>query len=318
MPARGRAPDRATAPSAACPGASPSRPTTSRDLELTYQYSNFGVPGLGLERGLSEDLVVAPYATALAAMVDPAAAARNFDALAAVGGARALRLLRGARLHAVAAAGRRDGGDRARLHGAPPGHDARRARQRAPRRRDARALPRRADRPGHRAAPAGARRRATSRSRARAPRRCDAPAHVREFVAPVFRRFTSPHEPAPRTHLLSNGRYAVMLTAAGSGYSRWRDLAVTRWREDVTRDPWGTYVFLRDVAERRGLVGRVPADRRRARPLRGDVLRGPRRVRSARRHDRDHARGGRLARGRRRGPPRLGHEPRRRGRARSS
>src|SRR5439155_745578 len=36
-----------------------------RDLELTYQYSNFGVPGLGLERGLSEDLVIAPYATGL-------------------------------------------------------------------------------------------------------------------------------------------------------------------------------------------------------------------------------------------------------------
>ena len=49
-----------------------------RDLELTYQYSNFGVPGLGLKRGLGENAVVAPYATALASMVDPAAAARNF------------------------------------------------------------------------------------------------------------------------------------------------------------------------------------------------------------------------------------------------
>src|SRR6202021_3476849 len=49
-----------------------------RDLELTYQYSSFGVPGLGLKRGLSEDVVVAPYATALAAMIDPAAALQNF------------------------------------------------------------------------------------------------------------------------------------------------------------------------------------------------------------------------------------------------
>ncbi len=48
-------------------------------------------------------------------------------------------------------------------------------------------------------------------------------------------------------HLLSNGRYAVMLTAAGSGYSRWRDLGVTRWREDVTRDDSGSYIFLRDI-----------------------------------------------------------------------
>src|SRR6266851_7254716 len=56
-----------------------------RDLEFTYQYSNFGVPGLGLERGLSEDLVIAPYATGLAAMIDPGAAARNFVALAGAG-----------------------------------------------------------------------------------------------------------------------------------------------------------------------------------------------------------------------------------------
>ena len=56
-----------------------------RDLELTYQYSNFGVPGLGLKRGLGEDLVIAPYATALAAMVDPGAAAENLERLAAVG-----------------------------------------------------------------------------------------------------------------------------------------------------------------------------------------------------------------------------------------
>ena len=47
--------------------------------------------------------------------------------------------------------------------------------------------------------------------------------------------------------MLSNGRYAVMLTGAGSGYSRWRDLGITRWREDATRDDWGAYVFLRDV-----------------------------------------------------------------------
>src|SRR5207245_11282227 len=53
----------------------------ARDLEMTYQYSNFGVPGLGLRRGLSEDVVVAPYATGLAAMTEPAAAAQNFRRL---------------------------------------------------------------------------------------------------------------------------------------------------------------------------------------------------------------------------------------------
>src|SRR5277367_4160107 len=65
------------------------------------------------------------------------------------------------------------------------------------------------------------------------------------------RRFNSPHQTVPRTHLLSNGNYSVMLTAAGSGYSRWRGLALTRWREDPTCDPWGYYIFLRDVSDGR-------------------------------------------------------------------
>src|SRR5438309_5008240 len=55
-------------------------------------------------------------------------------------------------------------------------------------------------------------------------------ANVRTLVPPAPRRFHSPHDPTPGTHLLSNGRYVVMVTAAGSGYSRWCDLAVTRWR----------------------------------------------------------------------------------------
>ena len=45
----------------------------ARDMEFTYQYSNFGVPGLGLKRGLADNIVIAPYATGLAAMVDPPA-----------------------------------------------------------------------------------------------------------------------------------------------------------------------------------------------------------------------------------------------------
>ncbi|HUP37231.1 MAG TPA: glucoamylase family protein [Candidatus Limnocylindria bacterium] len=217
-----------------------------RDLDLTFQYSNFGVPGLGLERGLGEDLVVAPYATALAAMVDPAAAARNFSSLAAVGArgpygfyealdytrarvpeGATLALVRAYMAHhqgmtLVALANvLREGVMRARFHAEPMVQATDLLLQeRAP--RDV----------------------AVARPRLE---EVDAPAHVRDFVAPVFRRFTTPHGPRPRTHLLSNGRYAVMLTTAGSGYSRCAGLGITRWREDATRDPWGTYVFLRDV-----------------------------------------------------------------------
>ena len=85
----------------------------ARDLELTYQYSNFGVPGLGLKRGLSEDLVVAPYATALAAMVDPGAAARNFARLAAAGARGRYGFYEALDYTARRLPGGRDGGDRA-------------------------------------------------------------------------------------------------------------------------------------------------------------------------------------------------------------
>src|SRR5208282_5739835 len=64
----------------------------------------------------------------------------------------------------------------------------------------------------------------------------------------AMRVFSDPGGPVPEVHLLSNGRYHVVITSAGGGYSRWRDLAVTRWREDATRDCWGMFVYLRDMA----------------------------------------------------------------------
>ncbi len=218
----------------------------ARDLEFTYQYSNFGIPGLGLKRGLSQNIVIAPYATALAAMVDPDAAAKNFVRLTVAGGRggygwyEALdytqnRLPAGEDVAVVRAYmahhqgmtivaivnALQDGIMRARFHAEPlvqatelllqerPPRDVTVARSRVD---DAKAAVR-----------------------------------VRDIVPAMLRRFQSPHDLIPRTHLLSNGNYAVMITSAGSGYSRWRDLAVTRWQEDVTRDSWGSYVFLRDA-----------------------------------------------------------------------
>ncbi len=217
-----------------------------RDLELTYQYSNFGVPGLGLKRGLSEDIVVAPYATALAAMVDAEAAAQNFSRLAAAGGrgrygfyealdytptrlpeGEPVAIVRAYMAHhqgmtVVAIANAlRGGAMRARFH--------------------ADAIVQATDLLLQERTPRGV---AVARPRAEEVK---AAPNVRELVPPMLRQFHSPHDLVPRTHLLSNGRYAVMLTGAGSGYSRWRDLAVTRWREDVTCDSWGAYVFLRDA-----------------------------------------------------------------------
>ncbi len=70
------------------------------DRHGNYQYKAFGIPGLGLKRGLGDELVVAPYATALRVMIDPAASTANLRRLAAVGLARRLRVLRRHRLHA--------------------------------------------------------------------------------------------------------------------------------------------------------------------------------------------------------------------------
>ncbi len=218
----------------------------ARDLARTYQYSSFGVPGLGLKRGLSEDVVVAPYATALAAMIDPEAAVRNFGRLTTAGAAgpygfrealdyTSRRLPEGASVAIIQSYMAHHQGmalvaignvlnDRAmveRFHADPIVQATELLLQER--------MPRDV---------------LVGRPRAE---EVASGADVRDLVPPVLRRFSSPHDQTPRTHLLSNGRYAVMVTAAGSGYSRWGDIAVTRWREDVTRDAWGSYLFLRDM-----------------------------------------------------------------------
>ena len=81
----------------------------------------------------------------------------------------------------------------------------------------------------------------------RAPEeQANAAAQKDSYAPDTQRHYGSAHSRVPQTHLLSNGRYSTMITAAGSGYSRWGDIAITRWREDVTCDSWGAYIFLRD------------------------------------------------------------------------
>ena len=96
----------------------------------------------------------------------------------------------------------------------------------------------------------------------------------------------APHEPAadhaahahPRTHLLSNGQYHVMVTNAGGGCSTCRGLDVTRWREDRTRDDWGQFCYIRDLQSGPRLVGRLSAGLPDADELRGHLLRRQGRV----------------------------------------
>ena len=63
-------------------------------------------------------------------------------------------------------------------------------------------------------------------------------------------RVLSPKTTAPQSLLLGNGRYSVMLTNSGSGYSRWNEHEITRWRADSALDTWGTFLLLHDSGSR--------------------------------------------------------------------
>ncbi len=218
----------------------------ARDVEFTYQYSNFGIPGLGLKRGLGADTVIAPYATALAAMVNPQAAAANFSALTAIdangryGFYEALdytagRVPEGKRVAVVRAFMAHHQGmtivsiANALLNGIMRTRFHTDALVKATELLLQERTPRDVS------------------VEVRAALDPRSPPHTQSITSSGGRRLKTPHGPAPAIQLLSNGRYSVMVTAAGSGYSRWGDVAVTRWREDATCDDWGSYVFLRDV-----------------------------------------------------------------------
>jgi cellobiose phosphorylase len=216
------------------------------DAGLRYQYRAFGVPGIGLKRGLADDVVVAPYASALALTVAAKEACRNLQRLAAEGldgrfgfyeaiDFTPARLPRGqssaivrsfmahhqgmsllAFAHVVV------GPAMQRRFASDPLFKATMLllQERVPK--------------------------VASFHRHVAERAVTA-AVATEQEMPV-RVVRNPDARVPEVQLLSNGRYHVMVTSAGGGYSRYKDLAVTRWREDGTRDHWGAFCYLRDIA----------------------------------------------------------------------
>ncbi|MBK8324152.1 MAG: cyclic beta 1-2 glucan synthetase [Betaproteobacteria bacterium] len=215
------------------------------DGHLNYQYRAFGVPGLGLKRGLADDLVVAPYASALALLVAPAAACRNLQRLAAEGLAGNLGLheaidythsrLRRGETSAVV-----------RSHMAH--HQGMSLLAFASLLLSQPMQKRFAQEPLFQATLLLLQER-IPRAALVAPRAADrAEAHAPGDAPSAARLFTNPNTAIPAVQLLSNGRYHVMVTNAGGGSSRWKDLAVTRWREDTTCDAWGSFCYLRDEA----------------------------------------------------------------------
>ena len=219
------------------------------DRDGNYQYRAFGVPGLGLKRGLAEDLVIAPYATALAALMDPAAAADNFEALAragldgrfgfyeaidyhprlppadaAPGDPAKPAIVRAFFAHhqgmSLVALANVVGNDRfvARFHADPRVQATELLLQERIPREAILSEPRPAE------------------STTAAP------------TVPTFasRRFRTPHTRIAHSHVLSNGRYTTLITNSGGGFSTWHDLAVTRRRLDWTCESGANFIYLRD------------------------------------------------------------------------
>ncbi|MDP5133117.1 MAG: glycosyl transferase [Paraglaciecola sp.] len=216
----------------------------ARDTHLTYQYSNFGVPGLGLKRGLAQNLVIAPYATALASMVDAPAACANFErlqqlgALAQYGFFEAIdytpsRLPSNAQPVIVQSFMAHHQGMtliallntlqhglmRSRFHREPMISACELLLQeRVPR--------------------------DVLNIHPKAEMVTVAAGSISESL--TERSLDPSADGAPQTHILSNGSYSVMLSAAGGGYSQWRGLAITRWCADKTVDSFGSYILLRE------------------------------------------------------------------------
>ncbi len=214
------------------------------DANLNYQYRAFGVPGTGFKRGLGEDLVIAPYASVMALMVDAEKATRNMKLMQEEGFMGSYGFYEA-------------------IDYTP---------SRLPR-RQTNAVVRSfmahhqgmsflsiayclLDKPMQKRFEAETQFKATLLLlQERIPRITTfyspgvhvADASAMPDIETPMRVINTPQTDIPEVQLLSNGRYNVMVTNAGGGYSRWKDIAVTRWREDSTVDNWGTFCFIRDL-----------------------------------------------------------------------
>jgi cyclic beta-1,2-glucan synthetase len=214
------------------------------DANLNYQYKAFGVPGTGLKRGLGEDLVISPYSTVMALMVDTESAYENLMVLKDAGfegrfgfyeaiDYTASRLQR-KQTHAVIKSFmvHHQGMSLLSLSYLLLNKPMQQRFMADISMKSALLL-----------------------LQERIPR-------VSTFYSPALhvadsgsnaandmsmRVINTPHTTIPEVQLLSNGRYHVMVTNSGGGYSKWKNIAVTRWREDATCDNWGTFCYIRDV-----------------------------------------------------------------------
>ena len=214
------------------------------DANQIYQYRAFGVPCLSLRPNLEDDLVVAPYATMLALLIDPDAAIDNLKRLRGLGfdgpmgpyesidfslentknGGRGVVIYaymahhQGMSLAALDDILHRDVMVE-RFHGD--------VRVRAVESLLFERIP-------------------ITRPPAEPVEERNAPTHAVADEEPSDRQW-SEDTATPRVHLQGNGRYALMVTNSGGSHSRWNEFDVTRWRSDTTLDRWGSFLYIRDL-----------------------------------------------------------------------
>jgi len=215
------------------------------DTNLNYQYRAFGVPGLGFKRGLGDDLVIAPYASMMALMVEPEAACENLMQMAAVGFCGAFGFF-----EAIDYTPSRlpRGQDHTLIHSFMSHHQGM-------------GLLSLAylllDQPLQALFESDPLLKATipllyecvpkvSAKYANTTELADIRSSTNEETTPL-RVISQANSKTPEVQLLSNGHYHVMVTSAGGSYSRWNNMAVTRWKEDSTCDNWGSFCYVRDV-----------------------------------------------------------------------
>ncbi len=216
------------------------------DVNQIYQYRAFGAPGLGFKRGLIEDLVIAPYASALALMVEPAEACSNLERMAADG-----YLGRYGFYEAIDFTPSRLSRDEthATVQSFMAHHQGMSFLALAY------VL---LDRPMQRRFMANPIFQAADLLlQERVPMAMPFYPHASEVASSIWRAgmpdwreslrvVDDPNTMRPEVHLLSNGRYSVMVSGSGSGYSKWKEIAVTRWHADPTRDNYGMFFYIRD------------------------------------------------------------------------
>ncbi|HEX6223905.1 MAG TPA: glucoamylase family protein [Chryseolinea sp.] len=213
------------------------------DTSLIYQYKAFGVPGLGFKRGLGLDIVIAPYATVLALMVDPKAAYANLEAMRTAGfegkygfyesiDYTPSRLPRG-QSHVLIQTfmAHHQGMSLLSLASVLLDQPMQKRFEADPQFQTALLL-----------------------LQEQVPKTTGfyTASTEMEDITPIsshaqIRMIHTPDTPIPEVQFLSNGKYHVMMTNAGAGYSRWKEMAVTRWREDGTCDNWGTFCYIRNL-----------------------------------------------------------------------